>query len=251
MSTRAQVQERVAEQRHSVHDDRDQGRERERLVGGAQVDAAALDEAPAHRQPDADRRAREQERGDAGGAGDDPEEVLFHGGHAAPATFERPQRKLGISRERAPSITLRRRTATNIPTAPQIASEREVAPSTLAPGTKQAENASTRCLSGKKPGQVHQPRRRVGDREPHARDERDRQERQLGERRRLVGGLRQRAEREPERAEARRAEHEHQQRLRQRRRVDVDAERRHGDDEQQHDRGDARPAPAPVSHAPR
>ena len=140
------LEERVAEQRHRVHADRDQRRERERLVGGAQVDAAALDQAPAHREADADRRAREQERDDAGGAADDPEAGASMPGMLRPGTFGRPQRKLGISRERAPSITRRRRTATNIPTAPQIASEPRSAPSTLAPGTKQAENASTRCV---------------------------------------------------------------------------------------------------------
>src|SRR3954451_22179904 len=147
----ALVQERIAEQRDRVHEDRDQRRERERLVGGAQVDPAALDEAPAHRQTDADRRAREHESGGAGGAGDDPEQVLFHGGAGAPATFELAQRNLGISGERAPSSTRRRRTATSMPAANQIASEARSPPSTLPPGTKQAENASTRCLSGKNP----------------------------------------------------------------------------------------------------
>ena len=109
MSQHARVQVRVAEQRHGVHDDRDQRRQRQRLVGGAQVEPAALDHAPAHREADADRRAREQERGDAGGAGGDPEQVLFHAGHARPGTFGPPQRKLGITREEG----VRRRVATD------------------------------------------------------------------------------------------------------------------------------------------
>src|SRR5262249_13320248 len=120
-------------------------------VRGAQVDAAALDHAAAHRQPDADRRAREQERGGAGGAAEDPEEGLIHAGQDRPGAFELTQRKLGISRERGPSRTRRRRTATNIPAAPQMASDARSEPSTVPPGTKQAENASTRCLSGKNP----------------------------------------------------------------------------------------------------
>ena len=84
---RAGVQVGVAEQRCGVHGDRDQRRERECLVGGAQVDPAALHDPPAHRQAHADRRAREQERGGAGGAGGDPEEVLVHAGQDGPGAF--------------------------------------------------------------------------------------------------------------------------------------------------------------------
>ena len=68
----ARVEVGVAQQRCGVHDECGERRERERFVGRPQVGAAAANKAPADQQPDADRRAREDERGDPGGAAGDP-----------------------------------------------------------------------------------------------------------------------------------------------------------------------------------
>ena len=58
------MQEAVPEQRDGVHDERDDRRERQRLVEVAQV-GPALDELSAEEQADADGEAREQQRGGA------------------------------------------------------------------------------------------------------------------------------------------------------------------------------------------
>ena len=77
----ARAQERVAEQRHRVHDQRHDRRERQRLVQLAEV-GAPLDELAAEEQADAHGDAREQQRGGARRTAGDPEQVLSGGdGH--------------------------------------------------------------------------------------------------------------------------------------------------------------------------
>ena len=63
-----------------VDHDGDDGRHRERLVGGAQVGPAPLDQLAAHAQADAHGDAREEQRERAGGAARDPEQVVVDGG---------------------------------------------------------------------------------------------------------------------------------------------------------------------------
>ena len=72
----ARLEVAVAEQRERVHGERHERRQRERLVPDARVGQPA--DAGAHQQPERDRRARGQQRGDARGAARDPEEVLAH-----------------------------------------------------------------------------------------------------------------------------------------------------------------------------
>jgi hypothetical protein len=72
----AGVQEAVAEQGHRVDDERDDRRQRERLVRDAQVGPAPLQQLAAHRQADRHGHAREQQRERARRTAGDPEEVL-------------------------------------------------------------------------------------------------------------------------------------------------------------------------------
>ena len=80
MSARLGCRKLVAEQRDGVDHERDDGRHRERLVGGAQVGPAPLDQLAAHAQADAHGDAREEQRERAGGAARDPEQVVVDGG---------------------------------------------------------------------------------------------------------------------------------------------------------------------------
>ena len=77
---KAQVQEAIADQREPVHEQGGERRERERLVGRAQVRATPSHQAPAHRQPDTHGEAREHQGSDAGGPARDPEEMRFRRG---------------------------------------------------------------------------------------------------------------------------------------------------------------------------
>jgi hypothetical protein len=79
------------------------------------------------------------------------------------------------------------------------------------------------------------PARRAVERVPDARDERQRQERELRDRPRLVGGPHEARHREPERRKRRGTDRQRHHGRRQHARVDVHAERRHGDREHEHD----------------
>jgi hypothetical protein len=68
----------VAEQRDRVHDERGDRRQRQRLVGSAQVEAPAAQQLGAHQQTQRDRERREDQRGEARRPACDPEEVLCH-----------------------------------------------------------------------------------------------------------------------------------------------------------------------------
>jgi hypothetical protein len=59
-----------------VDDERDDRGDRERLVGGAQVRSAALEQPAADEEAGADADAREQQRERASGATGDPEEMV-------------------------------------------------------------------------------------------------------------------------------------------------------------------------------
>ena len=136
----------------------------------------------------------------------------------------------------------RRRVATArpaIPHAAMTARSRQAKPASGAPARKQPVKASTMCLSGKTSAVVVTQAGSALEREPDARDERDRQERELGERHRLLAGAHERARGEPERRQAGRAERGGHDRRRQCRDGDVDAERRHGDEEQREHRAEA------------
>jgi hypothetical protein len=68
----------VAEQRDRVHDDRGDRRQRQCLMGGAQVIPPAAQQLDAHQQTQRDRERREDQCGKARRPACDPEEVLCH-----------------------------------------------------------------------------------------------------------------------------------------------------------------------------
>ena len=71
----------VTEQRGAVHHDRHDRRKRQDLVGHDQIGAASLEQLRAHQQSERDRQARQDERGEAGGAARYPEQMGCRIGH--------------------------------------------------------------------------------------------------------------------------------------------------------------------------